>query len=84
MALQVMSTPIRLESSEERARGSNPAKQAASAPAWQQCYINGEWLESDNHSCLEVTNPGDGSVIGTVPNMGAAETRRAIEAANAA
>jgi len=29
-------------------------------------------------------NPANGEVLGTVPNMGAAETRRAIEAANAA
>ncbi len=50
----------------------------------QQCYINGEWLDADNRSTFDVTNPADGAVIGTVPNMGAAETRRAIEAANAA
>jgi succinate-semialdehyde dehydrogenase / glutarate-semialdehyde dehydrogenase len=31
-----------------------------------------------------VHNPADGQQLGTVPNMGAAETRRAIEAANAA
>jgi succinate-semialdehyde dehydrogenase/glutarate-semialdehyde dehydrogenase len=50
----------------------------------QQCYINGEWLDADNRSTFDVTNPADGAVIATVPNMGAAETRRAIEAANAA
>ncbi len=50
----------------------------------QQCYINGEWLDADNRSTFDVTNPADGAVIGTVPNMGAVETRRAIEAANAA
>ena len=50
----------------------------------QQCYINGEWVDADNNSTLAVYNPADGVQIGTVPNLGAAETRRAIEAANAA
>jgi succinate-semialdehyde dehydrogenase/glutarate-semialdehyde dehydrogenase len=50
----------------------------------QQCYIDGEWLDADNKATIEVTNPADGSVLGRVPKMGTAETRRAIEAANAA
>src|SRR5215211_2488837 len=50
----------------------------------QQCYINGEWVDADDGSTLPVYNPADGQQIGTVPKMGAAETRRAIEAANAA
>ena len=50
----------------------------------QQGYINGEWRDADSKATVNVTNPADGSVIGTIPNMGAAETRRAIEAANAA
>ena len=50
----------------------------------QQAYINSEWVDADNRSTFEVTDPADGSVLGHVPNMGAAETRRAIEAANAA
>ncbi len=50
----------------------------------QQCYIDGAWVDADNQSTLAVHNPADGVQIGTVPNMGAAETRRAIEAANAA
>src|SRR5882672_9541146 len=50
----------------------------------QQYYINGEWVDADNKSTLAVYNPADGQQIGTVPNMGAAETRRAIETANAA
>ena len=50
----------------------------------QQCYIDGAWVDADNKSTLAVSNPADGVQIGTVPNMGAAETRRAIEAANAA
>ncbi len=50
----------------------------------QQCYIDGAWVDADSGKTLEVTNPADGSVIGTVPMMEAAETRRAIEAAEAA
>ncbi len=50
----------------------------------EQCYINGEWVDADDKSTLAVYNPADGQQIGTVPNMGVAETRRAIEAANAA
>ena len=50
----------------------------------QQCYINGKWADADSGKTLDVTNPATGEVLGTIPNMGAAETRRAIEAANAA
>ncbi len=50
----------------------------------QHGYINGEWREADSKATINVTNPADGSVIGTIPKMGAAETRRAIEAASAA
>ena len=50
----------------------------------QQCYIDGKWTDADSGETIDVTNPADGSVIGTVPKMGAKETRRAIEAANRA
>jgi succinate-semialdehyde dehydrogenase/glutarate-semialdehyde dehydrogenase len=50
----------------------------------QQAYIAGRWTDADNGTHLEVTNPATGQVLGRVPNMGAAETRRAIEAAKAA
>jgi len=50
----------------------------------QQCYVEGAWRDADSGKTLAVTNPATGEVLGTVPNMGAAETRRAIEAANAA
>ncbi|WP_141056285.1 NADP-dependent succinate-semialdehyde dehydrogenase [Tepidiphilus succinatimandens] len=49
-----------------------------------QAYIDGRWADADDGAVLTVRNPADGSVLGTVPKMGAAETRRAIEAANAA
>ena len=50
----------------------------------EQCYINGEWVDADSGETIEVTNKATGEVLGTVPKMGAAETRRAIEAAEAA
>ena len=50
----------------------------------QQCYIDGQWCDADGGKSIDVTNPADSTVIGTVPDMGADETRRAIEAADAA
>ena len=49
-----------------------------------RCYIDGEWVDADSAATIEVTNPATGAVLGTVPKMGRDETRRAIEAANAA
>ncbi|MFJ3315758.1 NADP-dependent succinate-semialdehyde dehydrogenase [Herbaspirillum huttiense] len=50
----------------------------------QQAYLNGQWCDADQGGKHEVYNPANGSLLGSVPMMGAAETRRAIEAANAA
>jgi len=50
----------------------------------QQCYIDGAWIDADDKSTITVVNPANGTVVGTVPRLGQAETRRAIEAANAA
>lgn len=50
----------------------------------QQCYIDGAWVGADSGETLEVINPADGSTLGTVPRLGVGETRRAIEAAQAA
>ena len=50
----------------------------------QQCFIDGAWVDADSAETIDVTNPATGEKIGTVPKAGAAETRRAIEAANAA
>lgn len=47
----------------------------------QQCYINGEWLDADQGGTIAVTNPATGALIAHVPNMGKAETERAIAAA---
>lgn len=50
----------------------------------QQCFIDGEWCDANDASTFTVTNPATGEAIGTAPHMGAEETRRAIDAANAA
>ncbi len=50
----------------------------------EQCYIDGAWVDADSRASSEVTDPASGEVIGTVPKVGAAETRRAIEAAERA
>jgi len=50
----------------------------------QQCYIDGQWTDADSKQTIPVTNPATGAAIGSVPRMGAAETRRAIEAADKA
>lgn len=49
-----------------------------------QAYVNGAWADADGGQTINVSNPATGEHIGTVPLMGAAETCRAIEAANAA
>jgi succinate-semialdehyde dehydrogenase/glutarate-semialdehyde dehydrogenase len=50
----------------------------------QQCYIDGRWSGADNGATHDVVNPATGVRIGTVPRMGAAETHRAIDAADKA
>ncbi|MGH8718795.1 MAG: NADP-dependent succinate-semialdehyde dehydrogenase [Burkholderiales bacterium] len=50
----------------------------------QDCYINGSWVKADSGATLPVNNPANGELVGKVPDLGAMETRRAIEAANSA
>ena len=50
----------------------------------ERILIGGEWLDADDGTTFDVTDPATGKTIGTVPDAGAAETRRAIEAASAA
>ena len=50
----------------------------------QQCYIDGQWVDADGRQTIPVTNPATGAPIGSIPKMGASETKRAIEAANKA
>ena len=50
----------------------------------QQNYIDGAWEDADSGKTIEVNNPATAEILGTVPNAGAAETKRAIKAADAA
>jgi len=50
----------------------------------QANYIGGKWVEADDGKTFAVRNPATADIIGHVPSMGTAETRRAIEAAAAA
>jgi succinate-semialdehyde dehydrogenase/glutarate-semialdehyde dehydrogenase len=50
----------------------------------QQCYIGGEWVGADDGAVVEVNNPATQQVIGSIPKLGTDETRRAVEAADAA
>ena len=50
----------------------------------QQAYIDGRWLDAESKKTLEVINPATGEKLGTIPDMGLIETRRAIEAAESA
>jgi succinate-semialdehyde dehydrogenase/glutarate-semialdehyde dehydrogenase len=49
-----------------------------------QGYIDGKWVDADSGKTFPVYDPATGALIANVPSMGAAETRRAIEAANRA
>jgi succinate-semialdehyde dehydrogenase / glutarate-semialdehyde dehydrogenase len=50
----------------------------------QLCFIDGAWVGADDAGALDVKNPATAQKLGSIPNMGAAETRRAIAAAAAA
>ncbi|MCR9257109.1 MAG: NADP-dependent succinate-semialdehyde dehydrogenase [Alphaproteobacteria bacterium] len=70
----------------------SPAKGAGNLPVTlkdpdlfrQQAYIAGEWVDADSGEVVQVTDPASGQVIGTVPKMGKAEAKRAVDAADAA
>ncbi|MGI9205443.1 MAG: NAD-dependent succinate-semialdehyde dehydrogenase [Woeseiaceae bacterium] len=49
-----------------------------------QAYIDGNWVDSDDNSTFAVTDPATGRTIATVASCGTAETKRAIDAAEAA
>ena len=50
----------------------------------QQAYVAGEWIDADDGATVAVVNPATGQTLGTVPMCGAAETTRAIAAAEVA
>jgi succinate-semialdehyde dehydrogenase/glutarate-semialdehyde dehydrogenase len=50
----------------------------------QQGYIDGTWCGAASGATIEVRNPASGELLGTIPDMGAAETRQAVAAAERA
>ncbi len=46
-------------------------------------FVNGEWITADSGATIAVTNPANGQQLAQVPDLGAAETERAISAAAA-
>jgi succinate-semialdehyde dehydrogenase/glutarate-semialdehyde dehydrogenase len=50
----------------------------------EQAYLDGAWVGAADGGSFPVTNPADGSLVANVPQLGVAETKAAIEAANAA
>ena len=50
----------------------------------QQCYVDGKWIDADDGGSMPVVDPATGMPVGTAPVMHAAETKRAIDAANRA
>jgi succinate-semialdehyde dehydrogenase/glutarate-semialdehyde dehydrogenase len=49
-----------------------------------RCYIDGDWVAASDGDVIPVVNPSSGKRLGSVPRLGPADTRRAIEAAHAA
>jgi succinate-semialdehyde dehydrogenase/glutarate-semialdehyde dehydrogenase len=49
-----------------------------------RAYVDAAWLDADGGETFDVSNPATGEVLASVPRMGAAETRRAIVAAQRA
>jgi len=50
----------------------------------QQCYVDGQWIGADDGGSMPVVDPATGARVGSVPVFHAAETKRAIDAANRA
>src|SRR5262245_821038 len=49
-----------------------------------RAFLDGEWVTADNEATIPVTDPATGEVLAHVPSLGAAETERAIAAAQEA
>jgi succinate-semialdehyde dehydrogenase/glutarate-semialdehyde dehydrogenase len=47
-----------------------------------KCFINGRWVNAESGETFDVTNPANGEVVASVPNMNVGDVRNAIDAAN--
>src|ERR1700674_2354423 len=50
----------------------------------EACYVDGQWIQASSGQTINVDNPATKEIIGKVPKLGGAETKRAMEAASAA
>ena len=50
----------------------------------EAAFVNGQWIGADSGGTIDVFDPATGKRLGTVPDCGAAETGRAIAAADTA
>jgi succinate-semialdehyde dehydrogenase/glutarate-semialdehyde dehydrogenase len=50
----------------------------------RQAYVDGRWVDADSGATFPVVDPATGETLADVPRMGAAETARALEAAERA
>lgn len=50
----------------------------------ERAYINGQWVSARSGQSFTVSNPANGELLASVPNMNGDDTQRAIEAAEAA
>jgi succinate-semialdehyde dehydrogenase/glutarate-semialdehyde dehydrogenase len=48
----------------------------------QQAWIDGQWIDARSGDTITVTNPADGSTLGSVPSVSKTEVARAIDAAD--
>jgi succinate-semialdehyde dehydrogenase/glutarate-semialdehyde dehydrogenase len=66
-------------------KAASPAVELKDARLFHEaCYVDGQWIQATSGQMIKVDNPATGEIIGTVPKLVAAETHRAIEAANRA
>jgi succinate-semialdehyde dehydrogenase / glutarate-semialdehyde dehydrogenase len=64
---------------------SSPVAELKDARLFREAgYVDGQWVQSNSGKTFKVDNPASGEIIGSVPNLGRAETKQAIEAANRA
>ncbi|CAE6429627.1 unnamed protein product [Rhizoctonia solani] len=49
-----------------------------------QAFIAGQWVDAKDGGKIKVTNPATGEVLGTVPELGVEETKKAIQVADEA
>ena len=50
----------------------------------EKCYVDGAWVGADDGATMPVVDPATAALVGTAPVCGAAETKRAIDAAQRA